>query len=280
MAQLSPSLPARFPCWCRARYSWGGESKKDLRFREGDLIEFLNAGDGSWWMGRLRRDETAFELFPSNFVQVLDENFHPATQDSSSNPGSATTSLPTSDNSSQMLKTFHKSLESFATATSLKASFSPERQSSYQEHGPKHLSSLCESVFDGHKPFPAQPYHSQPTSNVLQEDEDDISSFPLDPPPVPPHRVVYNAPPNRATPPPTALIYGSSSVGSRGHSPIPTSLGSHRPRSEDAENDLMPTSYGMGMRLDKSSTSPGKEQLQINSCSLGDVAELRTTPDG
>ncbi|KAK5166518.1 uncharacterized protein LTR77_008061 [Saxophila tyrrhenica] len=70
-------LPA-FPCWCRATYSWGGESKKDLGFIEGDLIEALNAGDGLWWMGRLRRDPRAIGLFPSNFVKVLEGSFQPA----------------------------------------------------------------------------------------------------------------------------------------------------------------------------------------------------------
>ncbi|KAK4889176.1 hypothetical protein LTR27_012011 [Elasticomyces elasticus] len=71
-------LPPRFPCWCQAIYSWGGETKKDLGFIEGDLIEALNAGDGQWWMGRLRRDPRAIGLFPSNFVKVLEESFQPA----------------------------------------------------------------------------------------------------------------------------------------------------------------------------------------------------------
>ncbi|TKA38173.1 hypothetical protein B0A55_13737, partial [Friedmanniomyces simplex] len=70
--------PPRFPCWCQATYSWGGETKKDLGFIEGDLIEALNAGDGLWWMGRLRRDPRAIGLFPSNFVRVMEENFQPA----------------------------------------------------------------------------------------------------------------------------------------------------------------------------------------------------------
>ncbi|KAK4996573.1 hypothetical protein LTR66_003849 [Elasticomyces elasticus] len=72
------NLPPRFPCWCQAVYSWGGETKRDLGFIEGDLIECLNAGDGSWWMGRLRRDRRIVGLFPSNFVKVLDESFQPA----------------------------------------------------------------------------------------------------------------------------------------------------------------------------------------------------------
>ncbi|KAJ9659562.1 hypothetical protein H2201_007311 [Coniosporium apollinis] len=53
-------------------------TKRDLGFIEGDLIECLNAGDGSWWMGRLRRDKRMVGLFPSNFVKLLDENFQPS----------------------------------------------------------------------------------------------------------------------------------------------------------------------------------------------------------
>ena len=49
------------------------QTKRDLGFVEGDLIECLNAGDGQWWMGRLRRNK-AVGLFPSNYVEVL-ENY-------------------------------------------------------------------------------------------------------------------------------------------------------------------------------------------------------------
>lgn len=80
MAPAGPQLPHRFPCWCRAVYSWGGETKRDLGFIEGDLIECLNAGDGQWWMGRLRRDRRMAGLFPSNFVEVLGEDFVPKTR--------------------------------------------------------------------------------------------------------------------------------------------------------------------------------------------------------
>lgn len=80
MAPDPPLLPTKFPCWCRAIYSWGGESKRDLGFVEGDLIECLNAGDGSWWMGRLRRDKRMMGLFPSNFVEVLGEDFVPVSR--------------------------------------------------------------------------------------------------------------------------------------------------------------------------------------------------------
>ncbi|KAF1832166.1 cytokinesis protein Cyk3 [Decorospora gaudefroyi] len=74
---VGQALPVRFPCWCKAVYSWGGETKRDLGFIEGDLIEVLNAGDGSWWMGRLKRDRRMVGLFPSNFVELLSEDYQP-----------------------------------------------------------------------------------------------------------------------------------------------------------------------------------------------------------
>ncbi|KAI4949453.1 hypothetical protein J4E91_005192 [Alternaria rosae] len=74
---VGQALPVRFPCWCKAVYSWGGETKRDLGFIEGDLIEVLNAGDGAWWMGRLKRDRRMVGLFPSNFVELLSEDYQP-----------------------------------------------------------------------------------------------------------------------------------------------------------------------------------------------------------
>lgn len=112
MAQPAPPLPSRFPCWCLATYSWGGESKNDLGFVEGDLIECLNAGDGSWWMGRLRRDRRAMGLFPSNFVKLLDENFCPKGREASPLPElNPNVSKPKS--SPQKSKTFRKPFQAY-----------------------------------------------------------------------------------------------------------------------------------------------------------------------
>ncbi|KAL8718321.1 MAG: hypothetical protein Q9225_004533 [Loekoesia sp. 1 TL-2023] len=81
MAAVAPDLPTQgFPCWVRALYSWGGETKGDLGFVEGDLIEALNAGDSNFWCGRLRRDKRSIGLFPSNFVKVLDQHFQPVSR--------------------------------------------------------------------------------------------------------------------------------------------------------------------------------------------------------
>ncbi|KAK4184300.1 hypothetical protein QBC35DRAFT_59964 [Podospora australis] len=110
-APLPP--PMRFPCWVRAVYSWGGESKRDLGFIEGDLIECLNAGDGSWWTGRLWRDRRAVGLFPSNFVEVLPENFRPTSRATSPLPNSNT---PSPKNTPQKSRTFRKPFEAYAKA--------------------------------------------------------------------------------------------------------------------------------------------------------------------
>jgi hypothetical protein len=64
---------------------------------EGDLIECLNAGDGSWWTGRLRRDPRMVGLFPSNFVRVLDDAFRPPPSRSPSPMPPPSPKLPNSD---------------------------------------------------------------------------------------------------------------------------------------------------------------------------------------
>ncbi|KAK3365880.1 hypothetical protein B0T24DRAFT_535901 [Lasiosphaeria ovina] len=113
MVLAAPPLPTRFPCWVRAVYSWGGESKRDLGFIEGDLIECLNAGDGSWWMGRLWRDRRAIGLFPSNFVEVLPDSFRPTSRSTSPLPGSST---PSPKDTPRKSKTFRKPFEAYSKA--------------------------------------------------------------------------------------------------------------------------------------------------------------------
>lgn len=117
MANTAPALPTRFPCWCRATYSWGGETKRDLGFVEGDLIECLNAGDGSWWMGRLRRDKRAMGLFPSNFVQVLDDSFRPMNRVTSPMVFTNAGGMPKTT-TPQKAKTFRKPYQAYAKAAS------------------------------------------------------------------------------------------------------------------------------------------------------------------
>ncbi|TDZ26627.1 cytokinesis protein 3 [Colletotrichum orbiculare MAFF 240422] len=121
MVLAPPPLPTRFPCWCRAVYSWGGESKRDLGFIEGDLIECLNAGDGSWWTGRLYRDRRTVGVFPSNFVEVLPSDFRPTTRSASPLPADAPGS-----STPQKSRTFRKPFEAYAKAPHYTAAKQPE----------------------------------------------------------------------------------------------------------------------------------------------------------
>ncbi|KAG6017658.1 hypothetical protein E4U54_005466 [Claviceps lovelessii] len=80
---------------------------------EGDLIECLNAGDGSWWVGRLYRDRRTVGSFPSNFVEVLPEEFRPMTRSVSPLPASNTDGpkkIPAKS------KTFRKPFEAYVKA--------------------------------------------------------------------------------------------------------------------------------------------------------------------
>ncbi|KAF4953162.1 hypothetical protein FSARC_12456 [Fusarium sarcochroum] len=121
MPPAAPPLPTRFPCWCRAVYSWGGESKRDLGFIEGDLIECLNAGDGSWWTGRLYRDRRTVGAFPSNFVELLPSQFRPTTK---SVPSPAP-NVPQSSAPSKS-RTFRKPFEAYAKAPHYTSAKQPE----------------------------------------------------------------------------------------------------------------------------------------------------------
>ncbi|KAH6655272.1 hypothetical protein BKA67DRAFT_516154 [Truncatella angustata] len=119
------ALPTRFPCWCRAVYSWGGESQRDLGFIEGDLIECLNAGDGSWWTGRLRRNKTV-GIFPSNFVEVLPESFRPVSRSTSPLTNSNTPSPTSTAIQKAKSKPFRKPFEAYAKAPHYTTAKQPE----------------------------------------------------------------------------------------------------------------------------------------------------------
>ncbi|KAK0754563.1 hypothetical protein B0T18DRAFT_454601 [Schizothecium vesticola] len=140
MVLVPPPLPTRFPCWVRAVYSWGGESKRDLGFIEGDLIECLNAGDGSWWTGRLFRDRRAVGVFPSNFVEVLPDTFRPTTRSTSPLPASGT---PSPQTKPQKSKTFRKPFEAYSKAPHYTTAKIPE---TYRDPPVRARESLTDSV--------------------------------------------------------------------------------------------------------------------------------------
>lgn len=77
------------------------------------MIECLNAGDGSWWTGRLWRDKRMIGLFPSNFVEVLPENFRPMSRTTSP---MTSTNAPSPKSAPQKSKTFRKPFEAYAKA--------------------------------------------------------------------------------------------------------------------------------------------------------------------
>ena len=116
IANSASNLPTSFPRWCRAIFPWAGESKNDLGFIEGDFIECLNTGDGSWWVGRLHRDDRLMGFFPSNFVEVMNENFSPASQTPNPIPKTAAGSPPRkvlTDSQQQKEATLQKLLQSY-----------------------------------------------------------------------------------------------------------------------------------------------------------------------
>ncbi|KAK5137798.1 hypothetical protein LTR08_007370 [Meristemomyces frigidus] len=204
----APQMPAHFPCWCQATYSWGGETKKDLGFIEGDLIEALNAGDGSWWMGRLRRDPRAIGLFPSNFVKVLDESFQPAPMSRNPSPMIQATQRPATASPAKSKSVFRKPFDA------------------YEKAGPRmSLDGKREATLDSDKEKPKKsklkPYSSMrtalaPTSTLNKQG----SASPLKPEPPripePPPRRSHARRPSKAPSPPPDVRSGASA------SPTPT----------------------------------------------------------
>ena len=101
------------------------QSQRDLGFVEGDLIECLNAGDGSWWTGRLRRNKTV-GVFPSNFVEVLPDHFRPVSRSTSPLPVSGTPSPVGTPLQKKKSKPFRKPFEAYAKAPHYTTAKQPE----------------------------------------------------------------------------------------------------------------------------------------------------------
>ncbi len=293
-----PGLPTRFPCWCRAVYSWGGETKRDLGFIEGDLIECLNAGDGSWWMGRLRRDKRMMGLFPSNFVQVLDDGFQPASRATSPMPPMNGTSQATSPNPSpQKTKTtFRKPFQAYtraaspnpaATAREIETrsrgpSPSPSRHPSHLQQPARPTSSHNRNGYDSRCPSPApstsyKPYSRGPSPAPSIHPSQDLGSSPPPPAP-PPHRVTY-IPPLRTTPSPTPSMNDRYPTLSRAPSPAPTTPGQigHTPSPlRDAMEDVMSSLHGMS--LCGTAPPPDRSRSPLNPWSPDAFNEFSRSP--
>ncbi|KAI9798675.1 MAG: cytokinesis protein 3 [Piccolia ochrophora] len=281
MVAIAPDLPTRFPCWCRAVYSWGGETKRDLGFVEGDLIECLNAGDGSWWMGRLKRDRRVAGLFPSNFVRVLEDDFRPhsrATSPAVTSPNGGSLSraaspMPANGNlkapSPQPQKTPSKSFRKPFQAYARAPSPNPAALSRSGENGSRATSPIGNSL--SHHP-------SRPCSRMNSQDSRGVSSSrapspsplfhqtsrsrapspalghdagPSPPPPAPPpHRVLYSTR-NAPSPAPSRQEWNSrKDRTSRQPSPTPTparAMGATPSPLRDAIDEVMWSLNDMGV---------------------------------
>lgn len=184
------------------------QSKRDLGFIEGDLIECLNAGDGSWWMGRLRRDRRMVGLFPSNFVEVLPDDFRPVSRTTSPMPQAASTPPQGTPSKS---RTFRKPFEAYAKAPHYTTAKQPEtfRESPARSREPSSLTptpvtvhqnrSVQEDIgrirtpqlqgYGSRMPSPAPSFnaHFQQRHRSSLDGQDDA------PPPPPPHRHINTA---------------------------------------------------------------------------------------
>ncbi|EXJ60459.1 hypothetical protein A1O7_04612 [Cladophialophora yegresii CBS 114405] len=217
----APLLPTKFPCWCRAVYSWGGETDRDLGFIEGDLIECLNAGDGSWWMGRLHRDKRMMGLFPSNFVTVLGDDFVPMRRSVSPMPDLQKSDSTSKSSSAQQRekKEKAKSRRPFSGYKSAKgptapATAVPKQAAPYDPRNPP------STVL-----WQQRPPSRAPSRSPSPMPHHEIGSSP--PPPPPPHRIIGG---RAASPAPQPFDMNDRyQTFSRTPSPAPPSDSGHTP---------------------------------------------------
>ncbi|CAL9737086.1 cytokinesis protein 3 [Monosporozyma servazzii] len=60
------------PFKVKAKYGWSGQTKEDLGFLEGDIMEVTRI-TGDWYYGKLLRNKKCMGYFPHNFVVILEE---------------------------------------------------------------------------------------------------------------------------------------------------------------------------------------------------------------
>lgn len=75
---MSVSIPLAPPFKVKARYGWSGQTKGDLGFLEGDVMEVTRI-TGDWFYGKLLRNKKCSGYFPNNFVNVLEEQLNKST---------------------------------------------------------------------------------------------------------------------------------------------------------------------------------------------------------
>ncbi|MCJ1321793.1 cytokinesis protein 3 [Xylographa vitiligo] len=227
-------------------------------------------------------------LFPSNFVQVLEDSFVPMSRAASPMP-----SLRGSDNaapstSPQKSKTFRKPFQAYSAPAPTTPSKSTAgtsdapllgmtRQNSHQSAAAHSLNGM--RVDHGSRsasPAPPTPRHQISRNNSPNP----YKSFGSSPPPPmpPPHRIVYNNPP-RSTPSPTPSMNDRYPTFSRGPSPVPPSPGIQGLTPSplrDAMDGVMSSLHDMTLRCDAPSPSPEQRSPPLDPWSPEAFEELRT----
>ena len=237
-------------------------------------------------MGRLRRDRRAMGLFPSNFVQVLDDSFQPKSRATSPMPITSRASSPNPSPQKQK-SVFRKPFQAYTQASSPKPaadprqfdnrsrgpSPSPSRQPSYTQPP-----SAANSPYHSRAPSPAPSVqYRAPSRNASYNPHQDFGSSPPPPAP-PPHRVAYVAP-SRATPSPVPSMNDRFPTISRGYSPAPPSPsvpGLTPSPLRDAMDDVMSSLHNMALRRDAPSPSPEPTQTPLDPWSPESFEEFRT----
>ncbi|KAL8944671.1 MAG: hypothetical protein Q9211_000482 [Gyalolechia sp. 1 TL-2023] len=312
MAAVAPDLPVQgFPCWVRALYSWGGETKGDLGFVEGDLIEALNAGDSNFWCGRLRRDKRSIGLFPSNFVKILDQHFQPVSRSVSPIPPPQFSNANQSPKASKSV--FRKPFQAYSAfhgnddvsrnssvTTSTSAPPRPKSRRPYQSYGqsPKKSPDLAPKLDLRPSPLPSrqssflqQPLDRPsstgksrsnsrlpspiPTTYPNPQVQDERSPSPPPPPP-PVHRIPYQSVSVPRTPSPALPTKIS-----RGASPAPPSpggIGFTPSPLRDAMEDVMTSLQDMELRQGSPFEIQGTDRRVLDPWSPEAFEELRTKP--
>ncbi|KAL9613277.1 MAG: hypothetical protein Q9167_002186 [Letrouitia subvulpina] len=253
----------------------------------GDLILCLNAGDGSWWTGKLHRDPRCIGSFPSNFVKVLDEDFQPQSRATSPLPGGSTSgSKLTPQKSRKPFHSYKKATAERPTSQMLQSphtesresSLSPSRQPSYSSRTatPSRTNSLIPRL---PSPAPSSVSRKHSSTSFAYDGEGSCSS---PPPAPPPHRVTYNASHPVETPSHVPLTDDRHSIHSIGHSPIPTSpggVGLTPSPLRDAMEDVISSLNDMGINSRSHDQNLERETEPLDPWSPDAFEEFRTRPN-
>lgn len=249
------------------------QSKRDLGFVEGDLIECLNAGDGSWWMGRLWRDKRMMGLFPSNFVQVLDDSFRPASRSSSVIPDRKPSPNPFNNPVTPKevkSKPFRKPFQAYAApdlAAQKRAELrkqETETQSRIPSPAPRRAAQRISRApspqpfheeYNTRAPSPAPSFNDRPHSRAIVSRDQHPNPSSSPPPPPPPHRHVYNQhlsttdydQPDSGYHTPLAIPSQPPSPGPTGFTPSPL---------RNAMEDVMSSLQDMGLQSPEPEVDP------------------------